>query len=231
MNVIGFSLFEGFIFNNRHGQYGLIDNFWSIESTTLELKPKTQYILDLRKSIKKRLNLRNNCLEDAEALKTGYDHIRCIEGYMVNLLKEKFTEINKKICWIPQADFFIKQMNETMINACQTHEEMEFVRQALSEVMSIANKKIPECLPLCTTEKVDIRQQTNPMFSSTFSGTEIYIYWDTLDVLIEEEYLWFDFNAIVSAVGGSLGLLIGLYCLDFLLRLLTKVENFGCNRK
>jgi hypothetical protein len=49
--------------------------------------------------------------------------------------------------------------------------------------------------------------------------------------LREEEYLLFDFNAIVSAVGGSLGLFLGFSCLDFLLRLLAKVENFGFNRK
>ena len=37
----------------------------------------------------------------------------------------------------------------------------------------------------------------------------LFLYPITADVLVYEEYLLFDFNAIVSSVGGSLGLFIG----------------------
>jgi hypothetical protein len=57
----------------------------------------------------------------------------------------------------------------------------------------------------CTIDEVEIKQQASLIPSSNSSGTELFIYWDTLEVLIEEEYLMFDFNAIVSAVRGSLG--------------------------
>ena len=52
-----------YVFNSRFGQYGLIDNYWTIESTPLKLKSNTEYNLDLTKTIKKKLNLRNNCVE------------------------------------------------------------------------------------------------------------------------------------------------------------------------
>ena len=172
-----------YVFNSRFGQYGLIDNYWTIESTPLKLKSNTEYNLYLTKTIKKKLNLRNNCVEDAEVLKTGYNHMKCIEAYMVNFLKKKFTENNMKICWIPQADYFIKQMNETQINACQTRAEMKFVKKALLNVMSFADSNIPECLPPCTIEEVDVKQQGSPIPSSNSSETELFIYWDTFEVL------------------------------------------------
>ena len=37
----------------------------------------------------------------------------------------------------------------------------------------------------------------------------LFLYPITADVLVYEEYLLFDFNAIVSSVGGSLGLFVG----------------------
>ncbi len=67
-----------------------------------------------------------------------------------------------------------------------------------------------------------MKQKVNPFF--TENHTEIYFYWENLDVLVEEEYLLMDFNAIVSAVGGSLGLFLGFSCLDFLLKMLSRVE-------
>ena len=223
--------FRANIFYNRGGQFGLIDNFWSLESKNLKLEPNTEYNYGLTKTITKRLNLKKNCLEDKEMEKTGYNHIKCIEKYLVNLLKKKLTENRRKICWIPQADYFIRQMNESQIDACQTTDEMEFVVKELIKVMVLADEKIPECPSPCTTEHVNIKDRDSPILASNYSETEVFIFWESLEVLIEEEYLLFDFNAIVSAVGGSLGLFLGFSCLDFLLHLMAKIENVTFKNK
>jgi hypothetical protein len=216
--------FIGNIFYNRGGQSGLIDNYWSLESKNLKLEPKTEYNFGTTKTITKRLNLRNNCLEDKEIEKAGYDHVKCVETYLINLLKQKLTENGKKLCWIPQAEYFFQRMKETKIEACQTIAEMEFVSNETTKVMILADKKNPECPVPCTVDTVKITERNNPILASNSSATELFIYWDTLEVSIEEEYLLFDFNAIVSAVGGSLGLFLGFSCLDFLLKLMAKVE-------
>ena len=53
---------------------------------------------------------------------------------------------------------------------------------------------------------------------------EVYFTWAEDSILVREEYLLMDFGAIVSAVGGSLGLFLGFSCLDFILRILAKTE-------
>ena len=40
------------------------------------------------------------------------------------------------------------------------------------------------------------------------------MYYQTTDVTVWEEYRLFDLNAILSALGGSLGLFVGFSCLD-----------------
>ena len=40
------------------------------------------------------------------------------------------------------------------------------------------------------------------------------LYYNTMDVLMVEEVLLFDFNTIVAAIGGSMGLFLGFSCLQ-----------------
>ena len=44
--------------------------------------------------------------------------------------------------------------------------------------------------------------------------TGIFVVFGTTDVSLIEEKLLFDFNAIISSLGGSLGLFLGFSCLD-----------------
>ena len=53
----------------------------------------------------------------------------------------------------------------------------------------------------------------------------LFLYPITADVLVYEEYLLFDFNAIVSSVGGSLGLFIGFSFLQ------CAMSTFGLTEK
>jgi len=179
----------------------------------------------------KRENLKSNCMSDEDVKQRGYSHIKCIEMYAVHLLRQKILETGKKPCWIPQADFFIKQMNDTSIGVCQTREDMKTMADVMQTVMSKTERRISACLEPCTTEHISITEKVNPFFKDMNSNlTELYFTWDHLDVLIEEEYLLMDFNAIVAAIGGSLGLFLGFSCLDFLFKCLSKIE-FICFEK
>jgi len=161
--------------------------------------------------------------------KKGYNHNTCIKTFTKDLLEENLLKNGKKLCWIPQADFFIKQMNDISIEACQTREEMIIMENVLYNVMARSVRRISSCPEPCTTEHIHLKQKVNPFFRE--NHTEIYLYWENLDILIEEEYLLMDLNAVVSAVGGSLGLFLGFSCLHFLLSLLSRIELSLCQHK
>ena len=55
----------------------------------------------------------------------------------------------------------------------------------------------------------------------------VYLFYQNLVVPIEEEYLLFDFNSIVSAVGGSLSLFLGFSCYELVKRCLNKLTEGG----
>lgn len=193
----------------------------------MKLQPNTEYNIGLTKHVTIRLNLNDNCLPNDEVVKNRYNYIQCKENYTVNLLKQNLLENNSKLCWIPLADFFIKQMNISSIEACYTRENMNTINNVMQETMSKAESKIISCPELCSADLFTLSENENPIFSEKSENvTEVYLSWDDLDVLIEEEYLLLDFNAIVSAVGGSLGLFLGFSCLDFLLKLLSKIETY-----
>ena len=77
----------------------------------------------------------------------------------------------------------------------------------------------------CTTEKMKIKSFKSPIYIRD-KYIDVYLIWEDNLVYIEEEYLLMDFNSIVSAVGGSLGLFLGFSCLDFLMQLLNKIDPF-----
>ena len=226
------SLYESITFNcrtitghfyyGREGQQGLIDNYWSLESHYVHLKPHTEYVFGLTKRIRTRLNQNKSCIPEDEVKKKGYNYPRCVLTIGKDLLRENLVKNGGNLCWIPQADLFIKQMNDTSIEACRTRPEMKKMEEELYDIMSMSLRRIPSCLEPCTTEHIQMKQKENTFFTDNY--TEIYFYWENLDVLIEEEYLLMDLNAIVSAVGGSLGLFLGFSCLDFLLKLLSRIE-------
>ncbi len=46
----------------------------------------------------------------------------------------------------------------------------------------------------------------------------MFVRFETNDVIVLEEYLLYDFNDIIAAVGGSLGLFLGFSCLQVAFR-------------
>ncbi len=55
--------------------------------------------------------------------------------------------------------------------------------------------------------------------------SSVLAYWDTVRVLQSSEDLLYDANAIVAAVGGSLGLFLGFSCYDGFKKVLSYLEK------
>ena len=62
---------------------------------------------------------------------------------------------------------------------------------------------------------------------SAINWTPPYIYTviRTSEIVVEEEYMVYDFNGIVGTVGGSLGLFVGFSFLQCMLYILGSLHN------
>ena len=180
----------------------------------------------MKKIITKRLNLHKKCMLDQDIKATEYNYPACIDNLTMDLLLQRLNRTSKNICWIPQADYFTQLMNITNIKACQTAEEMEAVTSELKYAMSKAiNSDI--CKPPCTSTHLMIKENEIMINKAGKNNiSELYFQWEDDNIIIQEEYLLMDFNAIVSAVGGSLGLFLGFSCLQILLQAIQKIENW-----
>ena len=223
----------GHMFYNRFGQQGLIDGYWAIETYPLNVKSGYEYIHTMQKSIFKKLNLKNDCMKDTDdRLKNNYNYLECIENYSVALLQKTLKEKGHKLCWIPHADYFIRLMNISNIEACQSTQEMENLNRALQFTMDKSRKKDSGsgCIRPCTVPiimtKVVQNMVPNLRDDPKATNTYIYLQWENDQILTEEEYLLMDTSEILSNIGGSLGLFLGFSCLQFMGQILNKLETF-----
>lgn len=215
------------IFYNRWGQQGLIDGHWTLDSESISFKPGYEYTVKINKILEKKLNLNDNCLEDDKVKVNNYDYLKCVEMYTKGLLLKNLIQKDKKLCWIPQANFLISSslISNTSIEACKMIDDMKVMRTELQNALAAATTYVPECMVPCTTEKMVVKSFKSPIYTND-SYIDVYLHWESGTISIEEEYLLMDFSAIVSAVGGSLGLFLGFSCLDFLMQVLNKFDPF-----
>ena len=91
-----------------------------------------------------------------------------------------------------------------------------------SKIMKVLRKKCP---PPCTTFHYKATMRESFLAGAT-NITELYLMYADTRVTIIEEILVFDTNAIVSAVGGSLGLFIGFSVFDTLKWMICKIWKY-----
>ncbi len=86
------------------------------------------------------------------------------------------------------------------------------------------------CQRPCKTAEYEAHFQENLDFSSP-SSSKAFMEVETTDVVVVEEYLAFDLNDIVSAVGGSLGLFLGFSCFEALrVAIDLAAKGFHCGK-
>ena len=216
------------IFQDFWAQAGLIDGYWSTEVKYVKLEQGIEYNFWIAKHLMKRLNLHQDCLDESEVLATNYNFHKCADNCTQSLLQTSLGDSGQKLCWIPQADYYMRLLNLTNTEACQTLEEMAAVSSALTQAMS-KGSKCKDCLPICSYPSFNIEVAESIIYQPGMENiTEIFLQWKDSSVTTYEEYQLMDFNAIVSAVGGSLGIFLGFSCLQLLLQLVQKFEAKFC---
>ena len=82
----------------------------------------------------------------------------------------------------------------------------------LNSVMTMLNEDVTGCRPPCKSESVEGERTVFMQLKTLVNMSNIAIYYKNMDILVKEEVLLYDFNALVAAVGGSLGLFLGPSC-------------------
>ncbi len=91
---------------------------------------------------------------------------------------------------------------------CQTNKFIEML-----SVQGLGHDDTPHrCKKPCQTVEYKSVVKANPDYRQ--DALKLFVDIGTNEVVILEEYLVYDFNDIVSSVGGSLGLFLGFSCLE-----------------
>ncbi len=100
---------------------------------------------------------------------------------------------------------------------CKTAEEDDFARnQGYFEVIELLdNPRKTGCPKNCIQSVLRVEEAFEP--HQVYKGNISYVYVaSTMKSRHEEEVLMYDFNTIVAATGGSLGLFLGISCYSVL---------------
>ncbi len=113
------------------------------------------------------------------------------------------------MCTIPQVLIF---MENSSVPPCTAQKDMECAHEEYRRILEAhIDPQATGCPVPCkqVRYKASLRED-----SSRYLGnlTSVSLYFKTSHVIAYEEYLLYDLNTIVAAVGGSLGLFLGFSC-------------------
>ena len=108
---------------------------------------------------------------------------------------------------------------------CRTESEVICMANRVLKIRSNFSRAAAAtgCLPPCVTEELVSQLRENPEYSTGYAKAFLEV--ESSDVAVVEEYLVFDFNDIISSVGGALGLFLGFSCFQMLRGIIDLAEG------
>ena len=133
--------------------------------------------------------------------------------YMENILAKRFQNESmisacknvSKACLIPQAKNFI----DFNLDQCTTKEEYDCMKGLLITNENIMAKMCPK-----PCKEISFKTVSKSLPHDITNYAIVIMHYMSNDYVLLEEYLVFDFTAILVALGGSLGLFLGFSCLQ-----------------
>ena len=161
-------------------------------------------------SLKKKVVKFNN--DNCKLSETFQDHAKCLENSIRTKVKQKMRSDNLP-CYMPYISHFVDEQADVCKRIDDLRQTLENISQTAE---SFITNSIPECPRPCLKEEFTVNLRSVPDISLQHSGSRIvfHVSFDEMNVELLEEYVLFDFGAIVGAVGGSLGLFLGFSFLD-----------------
>ena len=101
------------------------------------------------------------------------------------------------------------------IPSCKTAADAQCMTSAWRVAMAASLSPIAgKCRRACHIPKYTVHSVPVAGGRAGSNESRLMVYFANFGVTLTTEYLTYDFSAIVSAVGGSLGLFLGFSCLD-----------------
>ncbi len=202
--------------HQRHDEFNLVSQTWHNDPFMARVKPNTFADIALKKTVNVD-KTKDSCSHyDSPIL----DWLKCFNGYLQRETKDlNCTVMNSQIIdWKLVSQ---KPVCGDGFHAAQVLLTESFARMKKSEEM------FRVCPAICDFEKetYDGVARTGTLHGET-DLTKVYVYYSDIVTNYEETILLYDFNGIVSAVGGSLGLFLGFSCLDLGKAIMAKLSLY-----
>ena len=147
------------------------------------------------------------CSEEGSEIQDIRD--KTAKGYLHEMEGDVMPEcqnVHDIPCLIPQAKDLLTLDERKSLRQCSTMSQYKCMYSRLYSV-----KHAQESVPKCTTTSASVKYEQYDNIGTNFTtGLMIYL----MDQTVESttEYYLYDFPAIVSAVGGNMGLFLGFSC-------------------
>ena len=130
---------------------------------------------------------------------------------MLLILKHIFYFL---VCWLPHLEYVTRGLN---LSHCANEEDYVCISNYFHQNINvfIDQTEVHKCKFPCVEFHYTTHEREDPFLRPERNEHIAYFFYESTSYPYEEEELYFDLNAIVSAVGGSLGLFLGFSCWNF----------------
>ncbi len=199
------------VFHHPRASLGLNENFWPVPVAPQRIRGDEGMDILLRKFVKKQ----------AEGRSTD-DFFDCMDALIAKRLQE-----NLPFCYFPSFESVFSYLDKNVtVTVCTDAEN--FTRSNVERVYKVFNGWF--MTRECGAPRELERHWTLSKYISTYMlprMAAVYVAHESTEVSVEEEYVLLDFPALLAAVGGFAGMILGWSVLDLIDSALLKSRNFA----
>ncbi len=180
---------------------GLNANFWPGSTVTVVEVDSAIESLDL--------SLQKGTYRDRQGQGSEQDFYDCINN--------KKNEMSTKMCRMPMLGSLVDG-NKSAKHCRNVTEYVRATHESFKVLAWVHNPPEIDCpRPAMRTSYSAVRRQDRNaiMFATGEGVVSVYIFYETTDVVVEEEYELLDSLALLAALGGTMGICLGWSALDF----------------
>lgn len=216
--------------HDKDNTLGFYFNYWMIPVTTVKVEADMQRDFAIKK--KRQISLEG----DKDQLKTENEYLKCVSNaFRRYFLSQSFplnaTSLgtfceNSSLCYFPYLKSLVDGIDHKL-PYCNSIQKWICNRQYLMKVAEIVFN-LPDKFGCHKPDATTTFEYRDTLDSTIMLGNDegrAWFIFETTKVTEEREYVLLDFNAILGTIGGSLGMFIGISCLDVIKWIIEKVRN------
>ncbi len=204
-----------FLSEDGPNRLGVSTDYWFRDFRTMSAGTGDETVASLAKTVDWSDPVATSCLESL----TAEGQSRCMEERAKAELRK-----GEDYCYLPQNRFLTEGLP-----VCRTTEQMSNTTASIVGALMAARDR-GLCRQTCNFERFRRSLRQKPLVSSNDRASAGFaMYYGSGLVRKSRQLRLYDFNTIVAAVGGSMGLFLGFSCLDFTIRAVDWLVDRGIN--